>query len=110
MVLYETKKVVIITETLISRQVCEIIEKCGASGYTVVASGGKGSRNMRGDAEGASLVSDFRNVKVEVIVKNAQMAEAIVEKVAAEFFENYSGIAYLETVAILRPSKFSLEK
>lgn len=106
MSLYHAKKLVIITEKLIAKHVCKIIDSHGATGYTVMAAGGKGSRNMRSTPDRASIVEDFANVKIEVIVAEKSTAEAIMEEVNQNYFTNYSGITYLEEVEILRPKKF----
>ncbi len=106
MTLHKAEKVVIITEKIIAKGVCKIIEACGATGYTIVAAGGKGSRNVRSTTERASVVEDFANVKIEVIVNNKNMAEAIMDQVTEKYFQNYSGITYMEYVEILRPKKF----
>lgn len=102
---YVAVKVVIITEKIIFDGVATIIQEMGGTGYTVVAAGGKGSRAVR-TATGASVVDAFRNVKIEVIVSDMQMAENIADAVAERFFQDYSGITYLEEVKILRPHKF----
>ncbi|MDQ0257821.1 nitrogen regulatory protein PII [Evansella vedderi] len=107
MTLHKAEKVVIITEKLILKGVCEIIEACGATGYTIVAAGGKGSRNVRSTSDRALVIEDFANVKIEVIVKYKTMAKNIMEQVAGKYFENYSGITYVEDVEILRPKKFN---
>ncbi|MDM7859813.1 P-II family nitrogen regulator [Alteromonas sp. ASW11-36] len=107
MTLYTAEKLVIITEKLICEKVCSIITKAGATGYTLTPAGGKGSRNKRSTADRATVVDDFSNVKIEVIVSDKAMAEAIVEEVAHKYFNNYSGIAYVEDVGILRQFKFN---
>lgn len=107
MTLHVAEKVVIITEKIIAKGVCEIIEACGATGYTIVPAGGKGSRNMRSTPGRASVVSDFDNIKIEIIVNDYNMAEAIMDQVKDTYFTNYSGITYLEDIKILRPEKFS---
>ncbi|WP_078554445.1 P-II family nitrogen regulator [Bacillus alkalicellulosilyticus] len=109
MTLHKAEKVVIITEKLILKGVIGIIESYGARGYTIVAAGGKGSRNVRSTSDRASVIEDFANVKIEVIVKEKTMAETIMNQVAAKYFENYSGITYVEEVEILRPKKFNNE-
>lgn len=106
MTLHAAEKVVIITEKIISEGVCKIIDSCGATGYTIFAAGGKGSRNKRSTTERASVVDDFANVQIEIIVNNYEMAEAIMDKVRTKYFQNYSGITYLEDIKILRPEKF----
>ncbi len=106
MTLHRAEKVVIITERMISRGVREILDACGATGYTIVAAGGKGSRNLRSTSDRASVIEDFANVKIEVIVNDKAMAETIMNRVADEYFGNYPGITYVEDVEILRPAKF----
>ncbi|MCH2037779.1 MAG: hypothetical protein MK137_04215 [Rickettsiales bacterium] len=109
MTLHLAEKVVIITERIIAAGVCDIIESCGATGYTIVRAGGKGSRNVRATSDCASVIEDFANVKIEVIVNDKAMAETIVDQVTEKYFDNYSGITYLENVEILRPKKFGSE-
>ena len=106
MTLHRAEKVVIITEKMISRGVREILDECGATGYTIVAAGGKGSRNIRSTSDRASVIEDFANVKIEVIVNDKAMAETIMNRVADKYFANYPGITYVEDVEILRPAKF----
>lgn len=106
MTFHSAEKVVIITEKMLLKGVCDILEQCGATGYTIVAAGGKGSRNMRSTSEIASVVEDFMNVKIEVIINDRQIGENIVNQVVDKYFKNYSGICYLENVAVLRPTKF----
>ena len=108
MSLHKAKKIVIITEKMISRGVRNIIEECGATGYTIVTAGGKGSRNVRSTSDRASVIDDFANVKLEVIVNDQNMAQKIVDAVADKYFENYPGITYVEDVEILRPDKFKV--
>lgn len=106
MTLHKAIKVVIITEKMISKGVREIIEVCGATGYTTMAAGGKGSRNVRSTSDRASVIDDFANVKIEVIVNDKTMAEKIMNQVAEKYFEDYPGITYVGNVEILRPKKF----
>ena len=106
MTLHHAEKLVIITEKMVSKKACEMIEACGATGYTIVAAGGKGRRNMRSTSDSASVVDAFANVKIEVIVNDKVMAETIMNQVTEKLFKHYSGITYLENVEILRPKKF----
>lgn len=109
MEVHKVKKVVIITEKLITEQVCEILDESRASGYTVTKVAGKGSRNIRTTSDATSIVGDFSNVKIEVIVKDQSIAQDITKKIVNEFFQNFSGITYIEDVEILRMSKFVIE-
>jgi nitrogen regulatory protein PII len=102
---YRAYKVVIITERIILEKVARLIEAAGARGYTVTPAGGKGSRGVR-STNRAHVVDEFRNIKIEVITGSKDAANRIADEVAEQFFENYSGITYLEEVEILRPHKF----
>lgn len=103
---YTAKKIIIITEKIILDKVTEIIDNAGATGYTVTNAGGKGSRGIRSN-ERNSMTDTYANVKIEVITSEA-LANDIAGKVAKKYFENYSGITYMEDVEILRPAKFKV--
>jgi len=102
---HQAYKVVIITERIILEKVARLIEAAGARGYTVTPAGGKGSRGVR-STNRANVVDEFRNIKIEVITGSKDAANRIADEVAERFFDNYSGITYLEGVEILRPHKF----
>ncbi|MFH7243950.1 MAG: P-II family nitrogen regulator [Spirulina sp.] len=99
------KKLVIITEKLLLKQIAKIIDASGASGYTVVETGGKGSRNMR--SSGQPSVSDTTsNIKFEILTDTYDMALAISDKVAAHFFTDYAGIIYICDAEVLYAHSF----
>ena len=54
----------------------------------------------------ANVVDELGNIKIEVITGSLETANRIADEVAEKFFDNYSGITYLEEVQILRPHKF----
>ncbi|MEL6815361.1 MAG: hypothetical protein AAFP03_11175 [Cyanobacteria bacterium J06598_3] len=96
---------VIVTEKLLLKKIAKIISEAGATGHTVTAAGGVGSRNVR--SSGQPSVSDTSsNIKIEVLTDNREMALTISDTVAAQFFENYSGIAYLCNAEVLSAHKF----
>jgi len=101
----KASKLVIVTENLLLRQIVKIIDKAGATGYTVMAAGGKGSRNVR--SAGQPNVGDvYPNVKIEVLTRNRDVALKISDEVAAKFFDDYSGIAYICDAEILHAHTF----
>ncbi|MGB3612955.1 MAG: hypothetical protein WBA10_04110 [Elainellaceae cyanobacterium] len=98
-------KLVIVTEKLLMKKIAKIIDGAGATGYTVVEAGGKGSRNVR--SSGQPAVSDTQaNIKIEVLTDTRDMAMEISDKVAAQFFDDYSGIVYLCEAEVLSAHKF----
>jgi nitrogen regulatory protein PII len=99
------KKLVIITEKLLMQKIAAIIDAAGATGYTVLETGGKGSRNVR--SSGQPSVGDTEsNIKFEILTVTQEMAQAISDKVAMEFFEDYSGITYICDAEVLYAHKF----
>lgn len=106
MTLHPAIKVVIITEKMIVKGICDIIDQCGATGYTLMAAGGKGSHGIRSISDTASVIDDFTDMRIEVIVQERDMAEEIMNEVAKTYFDEYAGITYLDIVEVLRPKKF----
>ncbi len=101
----QASKLVIVTEKLLLKKIAKIIDEAGATGYTVVAAGGKGSRNVR--SSGQPTVSDtYSNIKIEVLTANRDMALKISDEVAVQFFDDYSGIAYLCDAEVLHAHMF----
>lgn len=101
----QATKLVIVTEKVLLKKIGKIIDGAGATGYTVVETGGKGSRNVR--SSGQPSVSDTQsNIKFEVLTRSRDIAMKISDEVAAEFFDNYSGIAYLCDAEVLHAHKF----
>ncbi len=99
------KKLVIITEKILLKKVAQIIEESGATGYTVMETGGKGSRNVR--SSGQPNVSDTTaNIKFEVLTPDRIMAEKIADQVAVQFFLDYAGIIYICDAEVLYAHSF----
>jgi nitrogen regulatory protein PII len=93
-------KLVIITEKVLLKDIVKLLKAAGATGYTVTAAGGEGSRNIR--SSGQPAVSEtFTNVKLEIITTDEKMAREIADTVARKYFSNYSGIAYLAAIEVL---------
>lgn len=98
-------KLVIVTEKILLKKVAQIINEAGATGYTVLETGGKGSRSVR--SSGQPSVSDTTsNIKFEVLTENRDMAEKIADRVAIEFFNDYAGISYICEAEVLYGHSF----
>ncbi|MEM7721007.1 MAG: DUF3240 family protein [Pseudomonadota bacterium] len=106
--MHTATKVVIITERSILEGVADLLDAHGATGYTFVSAGGKGSRGKRRIDRAPQVAGVFENVKIEAIVSDHDVAERITEALVETFFDNYSGITYIEPVEILRPGKFEI--
>ncbi len=102
----QATKLVIVTEKLLLKKVAKIIDAAGAPGYTVIETGGRGSRNVR--SSGQPTVGEVSaNIKFEVLTPTREMAVKISDEVATKFFDDYSGIAYLcDVMEVLHAHKF----
>ncbi|MEN9214609.1 MAG: hypothetical protein Q6J44_02955 [Gloeomargarita sp. DG02_4_bins_56] len=99
------KKLVIITEKILLKKIAQIIEESGASGYTVLETGGKGSRNVR--SSGQPSVSDTKaNVKFEVLTPDRDLAEKIADQIGMQFFLDFAGMIYLCDAEVLYGQSF----
>lgn len=107
--MHKATRVSITAEKLIQDGITGIIEAEGASGYSIFEGGGKGQHQPHA-RQRTPIVDEFAIVKIEVIVADRSIAEAIAEKVAHTFFAEYSGIVYLDNVEILRPAKFKIDR
>ncbi|MDC0834164.1 hypothetical protein CKA32_002423 [Geitlerinema sp. FC II] len=101
----QASKLVIVTEKLLLKKIAKIVDAAGATGYTVVAAGGKGSRNVRSSGQ-PSVGDSYSNIKIEVLTANRDIALKISDEVAAQFFEDYSGITYICNAEVLHAHKF----
>ncbi|MFK8184939.1 MAG: hypothetical protein AB8B99_16330 [Phormidesmis sp.] len=102
----QATKLVIVTEKLLLNKIAKIIDAAGAPGYTVIETGGRGSRNVRSSGK-PSVGDSASNIKFEVLTPSREMAVQISDEVAAKFFEDYSGISYLcDVMEILHAHSF----
>jgi nitrogen regulatory protein PII len=96
----QATKLVIVTEKLLFKHIVGIIEKAGATGYTVTGAEGKGSRNTR--TPGHPSVSDtYEKIKLEVVTTDEAIARKIADEVAKNYFDNFSGIIFIDQVEVL---------
>ena len=96
---------VIITEKLLLRKIVKVIDAAGATGYTVIAAGGKGSRNVRSSGQ-PSVGDNYSNIKIEILTPTREMALKISDEIAGKFFEDYAGIAYIWNAEVLHAHQF----
>jgi nitrogen regulatory protein P-II 2 len=98
--LHSMKLVTIVCESVLEERIVEVLGECGAHGHTAFDVRGGGSQGTRS----ADLV-ESGNVQIQVIAKPA-VAEAILQKLHADFFRDYAMVAYVGEVSVLRPDKF----
>ncbi|MCS6989549.1 MAG: hypothetical protein NZM06_08540 [Chloroherpetonaceae bacterium] len=96
---FPLKLVTIIADEALERKLVADIKRLGAKGYTVGKAHGEGAKGER--------ISEWEgeNLRLETIVSES-VAEKILTHLASEYFPNYTIIAYLSDVAVLRGDKF----
>ncbi len=94
------KLITIVTEAILEVELCEHLEKLGATGYTVTNARGSGHRGIR-DAGWSSS----SNVRIEVVC-NEVVAQRIATSLRDNYYNNYAMIFFEGDVRVLRPEKF----
>ncbi len=96
---YPLKLVTIIADEVLEKRLIADIKKLGAKGYTIGKAHGEGAKGERmSEWEG-------ENLRLETLVSES-VAQKIMMHLAQEYFPNYTIIAYLSDVAVLRGEKF----
>lgn len=96
------KLVTIVAENVLADRLTRAILAVGATGYTVTHATGAGSRDMR-----ASTL-DGENIRVETLV-SPQVAEALLAKLASDWFPHYAVIAWTTDAQVIRGEKYALK-
>lgn len=93
------KKVTVIAERLLRDDLIALLKKHGATGWTITAVEGEGSRGNR--------TSDFegRNDQIDTIVA-PDTADAIMDDIADAYFTNWAIITYAVEVEVMRGEKY----
>lgn len=93
------KLVTIVAEPVLEARLTQELRALGASGVTVTESRGQGSRGMRAsDIPGTG-------VRLEAVV-GPDVADKVVEHVAAAYFPRYAVIAWVSDVQVVRGDKY----
>ncbi|MDP4623629.1 MAG: hypothetical protein NWT08_00685 [Akkermansiaceae bacterium] len=93
------KKVTIVAERLLRDQLIDLLKKHGATGWSITAVEGEGSRGNR--------TSDFegRNSQIDTIV-SPEIADVIMTDIAESYFEDWAIITYSSDVEVMRGDKY----
>jgi nitrogen regulatory protein PII len=93
------KLLTIIADEALQKRLIDDVKKLGAKGYTIEKAHGEGEHGGR--------VSQWEgeNIRLELLVSEAT-ANKILEKLAHDYFDRYSIIAYLSDAQVLRGEKF----
>ena len=93
------RKVTIIAERVLRDDIIELLKRHGATGWTMTAVEGEGTRGIRASEwEG-------RSVQIDTLVP-LQAAEGIMQEVGDTYFADWSVIVYAADVEVLRAEKY----
>lgn len=96
---FALKLITIIAEPVLETRITAELLTLGATGFTVVDGRGAGSRALH-----AAEIPGV-NIRIESIA-TAPVADRIVEHIATQYFTDYSVIAYVSDVAVVRGEKY----
>lgn len=94
------KLVTIVCEAYARDAVTRLLTAVGAHGWTLFPVEGYGSQGHR-----PADIPDYANLQIEVIVR-PEVAEALLERIAAELFPRYALVAFESDIRVLRKAKF----
>jgi nitrogen regulatory protein PII len=90
----------IITESIVELTLLRDLDRLGVRGYTVSDARGRGSRGVRDAAW-----EEAANIRIEVICPRT-LAEEVLRHLQERYYANYSMVAFLAEIEVLRPEKF----
>ena len=92
--------VTIVAETALKTRLTKDLKNLGASGYTITAANGEGSRNSRaGDVDGG-------NVMIQCLVSR-DLSVTLMNHLEADYFENYAVVAWVSPAEVIRKERYS---
>ncbi len=89
----------LVAENVLREELIKLIRKHGATGWTLTLVEGEGSRGVHA-TEWAG-----RNIQIDTLV-SLEIADAIMEEVAAKYFEDWAVIAYAVEARVMRGGKY----
>lgn len=100
MKLYPVKLLTITCEILAQKEIVEILQKHGITGYTIYEVGGSGTRGLRGQG-----FKNEKNIKIEIVLRDKKLQD-VVEEISRTMFSNFAIILYVSDVRVVRTEKF----
>lgn len=95
----ERRILTIIAEAAVESRLIADIKRLGAKGYSI--------GHVRGEGTTGSRLHDLNgpSVRLETVV-NDTVAEAILEHLAAAYFDRFAVVAWVAPAQVMRPSRF----
>ena len=94
------KLVTIVCEAHARGPVTDLLREIGAHGWTLFLVEGEGARGDR-----PADIPEFSNLQIEVVVR-PEVAAALLDRLAREYFPRYGMSAYASDVTVVRSDKF----
>jgi nitrogen regulatory protein P-II 2 len=91
--------ITIVAEEVLEQHLVRDLEANGATGWTITTAHGRGSRGLRAGASGGG------NVRIESVA-TAEVADAVLERLAEHWFPRYAVVAWVEQVQVVRGEKY----
>lgn len=102
---HNAKLIAIMTEKVFKEEIIDLLEKENVKGYTIFEGGGSGSFHQY-VSQHSSMMDEFKIIKLEAIIGDAEVAERIATKLVNDFFKEKPGVVSLSDVEIFRAQKF----
>lgn len=96
---YRLCKLTIVAERVLRDELLDVLRRHGATGWTLTAVEGEGSRGVRASEWEGS------NIQIDTLVAHV-VADAILAEVADRYFADWAIIAYLTEAEVLRGEKY----
>ena len=96
----QLKVLTIITESILENSLAEVIDKCGAQGYTVTDARGKGSKGSRG-----ADWSNNSNIRMEIICTE-EVCDELTKHLKDKYYNDFAMITFSHDVDVIRNGKF----
>lgn len=95
----ERQLVTIIVEAAVEHRLVADVKRLGAKGYSI--------GHVRGEGRSASHLQDLNgpSMRLETLVTD-EVAAAILDHLAAEYFDRYAVVVWVSPVNVLRPDRF----
>jgi nitrogen regulatory protein P-II 2 len=96
---HQMRLITIVAEEVLENHLIRDLKTAGASGWTVSTAHGQGSRGLRSGTSGGG------NIRIETVVTE-EVADHILERLAEHWFPQYSVVAWVENVQVVRGEKY----
>ncbi|MEY4371537.1 MAG: hypothetical protein RL219_306 [Actinomycetota bacterium] len=99
MQLTERQLITIVAEAVVENKLIDDVKACGARGYSLNHVRGEGATGNR------SLDLNGPSIRLETVVTD-QVADAIMQMLADQYFDRFAVVAWTTPVRVARPGRF----